>query len=197
MALRPQITRLMIAAALGLAGTAGPMAVRAQNADQTVGDQYRCDTSGTRCAYYRCDPSGEGCRRTGDWAMRDYSHGVDGDAPSYDRPGTYDQRRGDQNADNDRRDGDDADDRTASDYARNDQSRYQQGDGYQSPPADQGRSDRDRATPAYHASAQYRCTDDGDRCAYFRCDTDGDNCHRVSGWSSRADADRRPDYNGW
>jgi hypothetical protein len=55
--------------------------------------------------------------------------------------------------------------------------------------------------PSYHytgrGAAEYRCTDDGYRCAYFRCDPDGEDCHRVSAWSSRADMDRRPDDNGW
>lgn len=44
---------------------------------------------------------------------------------------------------------------------------------------------------------EWRCADDGYRCAYFRCDADGDDCHRISGWASRADIDRRPDWDGW
>ncbi len=67
--------------------------------------------------------------------------------------------------------------------------------------ADQGRDYAANAPPPpqpayrYSGQAQYRC--DGYRCAYFRCDPAGDDCHRISGWTSRADADRRPDYDGW
>lgn len=82
--------------------------------------------------------------------------------------------------------------------------------GYSQPPVnppadadddDQGRDYAANAAPQpkpayrYSGEAQYRC--EGYRCAYFRCDPAGDDCHRISGWTSRADADRRPDYDGW
>ena len=65
---------------------------------------------------------------------------------------------------------------------------------------DYGRSDQqaaDQQDAEQQGGDQYRCDDSRTRCAYFRCDTDGANCHRISGWSSRADSNRRPDDNGW
>ncbi|HEX7759874.1 MAG TPA: hypothetical protein VF459_10245 [Caulobacteraceae bacterium] len=168
-----RLARLMIAVVFALASLAmAPVAAHAQSgSDPDSGDQYRCDTSGAHCAYYHCDPSGQSCQRSSDWSTRDYSRGVDGALPYDDGP-SYDQR---SDADGYARDGD---------QDRNDY------DGGANNAGDEARNDQDD-------SAQYRCTDDNQRCAYFRCDPDGDNCHRVSGWSSRADADRRPDDNGW
>ncbi len=198
--LAPHFTRLLFVAVIGvtggLMGVAGPahaqdygrsdqQAADQQDAEQQVGDQYRCDDSRTRCAYYRCDPSGRGCERSSDWQLRDYNRGVDGDAPREDERADADRNDNDaqrygaygNGSDSDRGGSDQGDD-----YARNGQDQ-----GAPPPPTTARRGD----------GAEYRCTDDGQRCAYYRCDPDGENCHRISGWSSRADSNRRPDYNGW
>jgi len=253
MAKRPFLMILSLAGALELGALGG--AVQAQDdaarSGAGVDDQYRCEANWTRCAYFRCPP-GRACARTSDWETRDYSRGVDGDAPAHDQFSTgdpaaapgfdrrYDRsdatgqaydRRHDQGADaggyDERYDGrqgegydEDGYDRRrdqggVNDYARN--GGYagtvpgQAGPAETAPPGDD--QDQDAAAddaPSYryqHAPTEtqawqnrrtdWRCTEYGNRCAYFRCDSDGENCRRISGWSSRADADRRPDWDGW
>ncbi|MBS0409391.1 MAG: hypothetical protein JSR86_05710 [Proteobacteria bacterium] len=256
MVYRPLLAFISLAGALCLAFAAG--AARAQ-VDAPIGsgptpggygDQYRCDRTGTRCATFRCDP-GQACARTGDWEPRDYSRGVDGDAPAYDnfttgdpaastsfdrrydrsdasgqgydrrfdaQPGSggYDERYTRRQGQGYDEDGYDfrRDPGGVNDYARNSTPPTY---APTTPPADETATtddgDRDGAVndrPGYSyerapswseaertGGPEWRCTDGGLRCAYFRCDDDGEDCHRISGWSSRADADRRPDYDGW
>ncbi len=203
--LAPHFMRLLIVAVIGLMGVSGAAhaqdygqsgqpAADQQDAEQQdaeqQGDQYRCDDSRTRCAYYRCDPSGRSCERSSDWQVRDYNRGVDGDAPREDGRADADRNVNDaqrygaygNGSDNDRSGSDQSDH-----YARNEQDQSGQDQAGPPPPNAARRED----------GAEYRCTDDGQRCAYYRCDSDGENCHRISGWSSRADSNRRPDYNGW
>ncbi|MGA0603741.1 hypothetical protein ACO2Q3_23745 [Caulobacter sp. KR2-114] len=275
--LLPNSLKTLIVALFGVSGlVAAPQLVRAQDVGaqppSVQSDQeYRCEPGVARCAYFQCDQNGESCQRTSEWETRDYSRGVDGDAPTggYDRrydgqagaPGydrRYDQppQAGGYDRRYDSSDGEDgyaaaggqdqvgasaptapgagyggggyggggySGDNYANAYGQGNggqdpygQQSYGQGadgqSGYRppvNPPADAEDDDEDQGQdyaanrpeprPAYRYSgqAQYRCVDDGARCAYFRCDASGGDCHRISSWSSRADADRRPDYDGW
>jgi len=274
----PKMLIVALFAAPGIVGA--PLPAHAQDAGQPDNQQYRCLPGTSRCASYQCDPT---CRRASAWENRDFSRGVDGDAPpdastgGYDRrydapanpgydprytpppaangydqsyqaqngyqaspggygPGGYDQRGGDDQVGaaaptapgagyggGGYGGGGYAGNNYANAYGYSQdygQGYRQQGYGQQNgygdtrsqppvnPPADAQGDDEDQGQdyadnrppqPSYRYSgqAQYRCVDDGYRCAYFRCDPQGDDCHRISAWSSRADADRRPDDDGW
>lgn len=254
MVLRTLLACVSLAGVLCLTLSAGPAGAQSDPSqpDSSYGDQYRCDRSGTRCATFRCDP-GSACGRTSAWEPRDYSRGVDGDAPPYDsfttgdpaaaasfdrrrdtdgetgqgydrrydsRPGSggYDERYVQRRGEGYDEDGYDfrRDQGGVNDYARS--GAIAVSPGRPSSPDEVASSDgededQDAAAgdgPGYsyqHAPPRseawqdrrpdWRCTDDGRRCAYFRCDPEGETCRRISGWASRADADRRPDWDGW
>ena len=92
---QPLLAFMLLAGALCLALAAGPTCAQdnvSQSSGQDpgeFGDQYLCDSTGARCVTFRCAPR-QTCARTSGWELRDYSRGVDGEAPAYDNFTTAD-----------------------------------------------------------------------------------------------------------